>query len=1704
MPDSHHDTFRQLPLVAKQRIDAICATFESACRNGTPLAIETIVGEAPEAERPALLAELLHIDIEWRKRRGEPAPVAEYLARFPEHETVVRSIYNDVRPLSLTIVGHDPDGEPLKKPSAAAGAIAEAETFAPVVKGVKQAESLPTIPGYEIDGLLGRGGMGVVYSARQVSLGRRVAIKMVLAGELAAPEDCVRFLGEAEAIAKLRHANIVQIFQVGAHEGRPFIALEYVDGGSLRERLQGRPLPPRAAAALIEKLARAVHHAHQQGIVHRDLTPGNILLAADGEPKITDFGLAKQLAGASSLTATGAVLGTPQYMSPEQARGKTKMVGPAADIYALGAVLYEALAGRPPFVGANAMDVIMQVTADEPMPVTRLNHAVPVDLGTICMKCLEKEPAQRYPTAAALAEDLRRFLNGEPIAARRVNELERAWKWARRRPLAAGSLATAATALIAGTVVSTYFAFVADARSRDAEGASELANTRRVEAEKATAQVRDEQSQTRRREALLLFQNAVTMAEAKGQITPALHTLLAAARAAPPGDEAFDRVVRANLAAWLPQVPELRMILPKEPRGIRLAITSPDGKWLLSANSEDPGQFRLWDAGAGTLRESFPGGRADLYLHFAFAPDSRWLALLTQPPGNDAKANSLQVYELTTGRRHTVVLDCAHATAVRFSRDGKLLFVAAAAGPSPAPGGGQREGGLVLRLHAADLKPAGDPWRFDGICRALDVSPDGQRLLVGEDPPPATGPQDVSTAQRFASIQVIDAGNGKRLGKPIPHRAALFRGGWAGFQPCGRKILTNDSYGGHLWNADTGAFIQDIATLGYQLQFHPGGQFFLRFGGQSTYRKRADHATDNWDATNGLPRGEAAFQSWAALMADGDGLITESGESLYLWRRGQVPCRPAEGKITLDGSVPASLVRRRGTIARDFVLHPRDRQVLHAPDGRAVLASDPTTGRPFGPPIVARLTGAAAGNFTLRPGGEQYAVNQGNGVIALYDAKTGQLAGPLLAAVQSYVWALAYSPDGKLLAIGHNGPIALWDVEGPRLRRLLPQRDAPGHLVFSPDGRRLAACIYPDWNGKPGLQLWDPATGNPVGPFHRTEGLPRAVFAPDSESVSIIDSIRVRRLETAGGTEIGKAIPFPHGVNAVAFTPDGARFLTAGGDGLIQMWNTATGERVAGASFVTWMGMGVIDLVVHPDGRQVLVALANNTVQRWDVESRPPLPLGPALALRCTPGAIAFAHDGRSIITQTTDGDVRVWPIAAPLEGDWRLVERQLEVRTGLEWDPTLGRPRAMDREEWLKRKEALPGRLPSPPRDDDELARDAAQDGNTFAVRWHLDRLIAAHPDDPMLYLRRAHNSIVAAELEAAGAGDEPAVLRRERLEQAAADYDKASAHGAAGFLAAWYSHRALDCDWSGWSDSAAWYLDRALALAPMDAQLHALKALHLERTGKPGEAAGEWATAADGQPAQWIWRLWRSEYLEQLGRFAEAEADLEKAVQSGAAALAPALAKAWARAGKWTKAAALFKQLPGQIPMSLDDLRTWTLCTLRVPDPDGYRRVCQRLMRPAMPAELLPTAIWIATRGEGGLADWQPLLVQAEAWTRPLPEKADERCKRLALDGALRYRAGKFAEAADRLTAALAADGQGAAAADWLFLAMAQQRLGHGDEARKALAKARTLAPKQGGDFDWAAVEMDLLLREAEKLIEGASTNSPATKTAAVRAGQ
>ena len=562
---------------------------------------------------------------------------------------------------------------------------------------------------------------------------------------------------EAEAIARLHHPNIVQIYEVGEHDGRPFFSLEFVDGGSLHQRLAGKPRAAREAAQLVETVARAVHAAHQRGVIHRDLKPANVLLTADGVPKVSDFGLAKQLDDDSGQTQSGAIMGTPSYMAPEQATGQTRDLGPPADVYSLGAILYELLTGRPPFRGASTFDTLEQVRRQDAVPPSQFVARLPRDVETICLKCLEKEPGKRYGSAAGLADDLERFRKNEPILARPVGRAERLWRWCYRNPVYAGLSATVVLVLLAGTLVSGYFALEAG-RAQDAEDAAELADRQKRRADDKADEA-DKNARQANWRAYVSDMQRIGHEWEFGRVSR-MRTLLDSHLPARAGGEDlrgmewhfWDHLCRGEVCTFR-----------GHDSGVAGVAFDPDGKRVVSVGVEiiekhDP-SLHIWEADTGKLIRSLPGETC-----VALSADGRWLAALSEkhdPPPEIA------LWDAITGRQ-TFTLKGHGASAIYalvFSPDNKLLAscggdwttrlwdVASGKEVRTLRGHTLRARCVAFRCDGAELASGSD----DGTVRLWDVvsgrckrvisavpsgvvwtvaySPDGKSLAAGGDEP---------------------------------------------------------------------------------------------------------------------------------------------------------------------------------------------------------------------------------------------------------------------------------------------------------------------------------------------------------------------------------------------------------------------------------------------------------------------------------------------------------------------------------------------------------------------------------------------------------------------------------------------------------------------------------------------------------------------------------------------------------------------------------------------------------------------------------------------------------------------------------------------------------------------------------------------------------------------------------------------------------
>jgi WD40 repeat protein len=811
-----------------------------------------------------------------------------------------------------------------------------------VAADFKSASTIVSVPGYEIEGVLGRGGMGVVYKARHLALKRTVALKMVLAGGHAGPRELARFRTEAEAAARLQHPNIVQVFEVGEADGHPYCALEFVEGGSLASKLKAGPLPAPEAAKLVEALARAVQLAHSRNVVHRDLKPANILLSgARGQgsgvgketaaalltpdpwpltPKISDFGLARQLDSDSGQTQAGQVMGTPSYMAPEQASGRSHDAGPAADIYALGAILYECLSGRPPFNGQTVVETLDQVRTQEPAPPSRLQPSVPLDLETICLKCLRKEPEKRYASAAELADDLLRYEHGEPIRARPVGRIERAVKWVKRNPVVAGAAAAVllVTALGVAGVVWKYL---------DAEEQRGIAENRRKEAEKQTGIAQDKEKEAKKANDKLTHQLGVSA------------MVLANA--------AYDNRDVKLAAERLDKVPEKQRgwewhYLKRHVRGgiftlyghkgpVTSVAFSPDGTRIVTAggSQSEPFEAKVWDARTGILLFDLKGLPPKLeginipVVCMAFSADSKRIVTA----GSD---NTARVYDATTGALQLQLKHAREVSCAAFSPDGTRIVTGgwdetmkvwdASTGKALGELKGHRHavtkvsysadgariltGGLDQAVRVWDAKTGRVLLEAKGVMGdennvAVALSPDGQRIVAG---------------RRDGTARVIDTQMGAVLlelkGRPLV--ASTFytstRVLCVAFSPDGARIVTGgttDSGSGEasVWNARTGAEL-------LQLEGHTGQVMSAAFSPDGTriITGSADGTAKVWDAQTGTPRLEleGTKRTCASFSPDGTRIVTGGGQVTARRRSGthgrEYPNSPSKGSREAFGA----------------------------------------------------------------------------------------------------------------------------------------------------------------------------------------------------------------------------------------------------------------------------------------------------------------------------------------------------------------------------------------------------------------------------------------------------------------------------------------------------------------------------------------------------------------------------------------------------------------------------------------------------------------------------------------------------------------------------------------------------------------------------------------------------------------------------------
>jgi WD40 repeat protein len=1195
----------------------------------------------------------------------------------------------------------------------------------PVIDGIRDSAAEDTalversparVGDYEILGELGRGGMGVVYRARHLQLGRVAALKMLLGAEFSDPQERARFQTEAAAVARLQHPNIVQVYEAGQHAtgdgvARPYFTLEYVAGGSLAQRLGGGPQPPRQAAAWLEPLARAVHYAHEHGVVHRDLKPSNVLLTADNQPKLCDFGVAKVLAGSDLKTRSGMLIGTAEYMAPEQAAGRAD-IGPAADVYALGALLYTLLVGRPPFQGASPLDTLAQVAHQEPVSPRRLQPAVPRDLETICLKCLQKDPRKRYASALALADDLGRFQGGKPIQARPVGPLERLGKWGRRQPAAAVALASVVLLTVMAFVLVAQQVREANERAeRKAQEARQAEETRREQARQAAEIQRVQILQAKRKAedfrkaeeaqreqvrkakiaqrraafeaqlaqqalAKVLLTRATTQCEqgetALGLLTFA-HGLEAAVRA---GDADLERVARQNLALWRQQLIRQRGAFA-HPDWVTVVALSPDRRTVATACLD--GAARLWDAATGK-----PIGEPLRHRHpvwaVAFSPDGK--TLLTGTRALKGLEGEVRLWDVAGGKARGEPLDeRGHVRAVAFSAAGDKFLTVAWHGNALL-----RETWLEAQLwDTAKRQRLGPALRHD-----VKVAP--ARLKV---PPVLTGALSregkyILTSGEFdGAARLWDAVTGKMLAV-LQHADRVEV---TAFSPDGGTVLTGSWDGtARLWETATGR------PTGFVMR-HRGPVRVAAFGGPNGSQVATGSAVGErdeetrqirfiggearvWDAATGKPLGLplAHPQPVRAVALTPDGLLLTGTED-----------RCARVFDTLTGQLLGRPLLHEGTVMSCAL----------SADGRTAV----TGAAGAGPAQTARL-------WDLPP--------------------APQAASAVLASKQE-TWCMAFNRDGKTLATGgRDGTVRLWGLrQGKLLAEPLRADGWVTDVALSHDGLRLAA----GWTNQT-VRVWDRAGGRLLHTWRFAKNVPVVAFSPDDQTIlTACDDGTVSFREAAGGKVLGKplvhdcrfraaafardgetvvtvtedgwlrrwdwkacrvlsAVQLPARPSIAALTPDTRSVLTARGGPHAQLWAVADGKPQGPP--LSHKALAVGKLCFSDDGKTILASADDRAARLWDAATGQPL--GPPLAHASDVLSLAFVPGGRVAVTAVKAGPLHFWKLPAPVTGSAESVRLRVELLTALAYDAH-GMPHELDEAALVERRQRLEklGGLPEP-----------------------------------------------------------------------------------------------------------------------------------------------------------------------------------------------------------------------------------------------------------------------------------------------------------------------------------------------------------------------------------------------------------------------
>lgn len=1110
--------------------------------------------------------------------------------------------------------------------------------------------------GYELLEEIGHGAMGIVYRARQSALNRIVALKMLRPARLLSPQDLQRFKVEAEAIARLDHPNILPIFDSDEERGQPFYSTRFIEGGSLAKRLSTgeyrmslavtdgdtyRALE-RKITILMFEVAEAVQHAHDRGVLHRDLKPGNILIDPDGHPQISDFGLARFMDSDGGLTLSQSSLGTPAYMSPEQAKGAASQASAPADIYSLGAVLYEMLTGRPPFLADTPIATVHQILHNEPVGPRVINPRISIDLQTICLKCLEKEPHHRYGSAKLLADDLRRFLAGQPISARPQNTPQKALRWIRRNPLSASLASLVVLCLF-------IFAVLSHRHSRQTTETNRRISAANLELKSAldrlTLQKVDDRVQQRETvEAIALLAQIIRQNPSNRVAASRLLSVLAhrsfpvrfgktarhtdhvlSAQFSPTGDRFVTVSADRSARVWDAQrgIPvSLPFVHPDE---LSWGEFSPDGRFILTSCHD--GSAYIWNANSGQLHGRLVGcsgtnlspGETGHVLIARFSPDGR--KVVTAAADGSARIwdfNTLQ--ESTPPMRHSRAI-----LSVAFSPDSRWLLT----------GSSDRYARL---WDSATGEPVADRLLNHGDVASVNFSPDGSRVI---------------TASFNGTARIWDRATGQLTAGPLTHSKGVR---YATFSPDGRYVVTSSiDLTARIWDAQTGAAVAPPFR-------HDSTVRIARFSldGSLLVTASDDGTARVWDARAARPlceplnHGAYVVDAVFSPKATNVFLTASVDGTARLWRLSSArPYRPlvAGGPVNIAIFSPSGrrvVTGRADGISQvwdagsaDPVTPPLEsKELLHdaafSPDETVVATASADRSTRLWEIPSGKLLREISGHGDVQcvafsPDGRKFARGLYSGTAQVFDSESGTAIGLELKHAAS-VNALCFSPDGALVATASLDYTArFWNSEtGEPVGQIMRHHGWVRRGEFSRDGRRFVTAS-PDGTAK----VWDSTTGKELMTLRHSAGVLEATFDPSGRYIATGSADKAAWLWDANtGELLTEPLKHPGSVRSVRFGMGGRSLFTSARTGQARLWDVPGGLPLS-----DWLSHddALNDARLSPDGTQILTASQDGTARLWEVPS-PPLPVPDWLPMLAE--AIAGAKFDSKRIQVSVDPDL--------------------------------------------------------------------------------------------------------------------------------------------------------------------------------------------------------------------------------------------------------------------------------------------------------------------------------------------------------------------------------------------------------------------------------------------------------------------------------